>query len=96
MTDESGILSLSCLSCEEQYAVDKFKETIIQQPDGKYVVQTMFKKDVVSLRNDNFLANTRYRSFMKSLYKYPERLKAYNEAMLKMLENEKIVVVNET
>ena len=93
LTNESGIPSLSC---EEQYAVDKFKETIIRQPDGRYVVQPMFKKDAVPLKNNYFLANIRYRSLMKTLRRYPERLKAYNEAMLKMLENEEIELVNET
>ena len=93
MTNESGIPSLSC---EEQYAVDKFKETIIRQPDGRYVVQPMFKKDAVPLKNNYFLANIRYRSLMKSLRRYPERLKAYNEAMLKMLDSEEIELVNET
>ena len=93
LTNESGIPSLSC---EEQYAVDKFKETIIRQPDGRYVVQPMLKKDAVPLKNNYFLANIRYRSLMKSLHKYPERLKSYNEAMLKMLENEEIEHVNET
>ena len=81
LTNESGIPSLSY---EEQYAVDKFKETIIRQPDGRYVVQPMFKKDAVPLKNNYFLAYIRYRSIMKSLHKYPERLKAYNEAMLKI------------
>ena len=33
---------------------------------------------------------------MKTLRRYPERLKAYNEAMLKMLENEEIEIVSET
>ena len=33
---------------------------------------------------------------MKSLHRYPERLKAYNEAMLKMLENGEIEFVRET
>ena len=56
----------------------------------------MFKKDAVPLKNNYFLANIRYRSLMKSFHKYPERLKAYNEAMLKMLENEEIELVNET
>ena len=93
MTNESGIPSFRC---EEQYAVDKFKETIIRQPDGRYVVQPMFKKDAVPLKNNYFLANIRYRSLMKSLYKYPERLNAYNEAMHKMLENEETELVNET
>ena len=37
-----------------------------------------------------------YRSLMKSLHKYPERFKAYNEDMHKMLENEEIKLVNET
>ena len=82
LTNESGIPSLSY---EEQYAVDKFKETIIRQPDGRYVVQPMFKKDAVPLKNNYFLANIRYRSLMNSLHRYPERLKAYNEDMLKML-----------
>ena len=41
LTNESGIPSLSY---EEQYAVDKFKETIIRQPDGEYVVQLMLKR----------------------------------------------------
>ena len=93
MTNESGIPSISC---ETQYAVDKFKETIIWQPDGRYVVQPMFKKDAVPLRNNYFSSNIRYRSLMKSLHKYPERLKLYNEAMHKMLENEEIELVNET
>ena len=33
---------------------------------------------------------------MKSLHRYPERLIAYNEAMIKMWENEEIEIVNET
>ena len=73
LTNESGIPSLSY---EEQYAVDKFKETIIRLPDGRYAVQPMFKKDAVPLKNNYFLANIRYRSLMKSLRRYPERLKA--------------------
>ena len=33
---------------------------------------------------------------MKSLRRYPERLQAYNEAMLKMLQNQEIEEVKET
>ena len=33
---------------------------------------------------------------MRTLHKYPERLKAYNDAMTKMLENDEIELVNET
>ena len=51
------------------YGVDNVKETIIRQPDGRYVVQPMFKKDSVPLKNNYILANIRYRSFMKSLHK---------------------------
>jgi len=47
LINESGIPSLSY---EEQYAVDKFKETIIRQPDGRYVVQPMFKKMLYHLK----------------------------------------------
>ena len=93
MTNESGIPSLCC---EEQYAVHNFKEIIIRQLDGRYVVLPMFKKDAVPLKNNYFLANIRYRSLMKSLHKYPERLKSYNDAKLKILENEEIELVNET
>ena len=65
LTNESGIPSLSY---EEQYALDKFKETIIQQPYGRYVVQPMFKTDAVPLKNNYFLANIRYRSIPMNLY----------------------------
>ena len=63
LTNESGT---PYLGCEEQYAVDKFKETIIRQPHGRYVVQPMFKKDAVPVKNSYFLANIKYRSLMKS------------------------------
>ena len=86
----------SSLSSEEQYAVDRFKETIRRQPDGRYTVQPIFKKDAVPLKNNYFLANIRYRSLMKSLRRYPERLQAYNEAMQKMLQNQEIEEVKET
>ena len=43
LTNEIGI---ETLSFEEQYAVYKFKETIIRQPDGRFVVQPMLKKDL--------------------------------------------------
>ena len=51
---------------------------------------TQCSKDAVSLECNYFLANIRYRSWVKSLRRYPERLKSYNEAMLKALVNEEI------
>ena len=65
LTNESGIPSFSC---EEQYAVDKFKETIIRQPDGRYVIKAIFKKDVVPLKNNYFLPNIRYKSLIESFH----------------------------
>ena len=56
----------------------------------------MFKKDALQLKNENVLANISYRSLMKLPHKYPERLKAHNEAMLKMLENKEVELVNKT
>ena len=54
-------------SYEQEYAINLFEKTITQLADGQYVVNPLFKKESVKLRNNYFLAMTRFNSLRKSL-----------------------------
>ena len=85
----------STYSYEEEYAVNLFNKTIEQKPDGRYVVNPLFRKEALKLQNNYFLALIRYNNLMRSLKRYPERLKLYTEAMEAMLKNQEIEKVSE-
>ena len=44
LNSDEDLSNESSLTSEEHYAVDKFKEIIRRQPDGRYTVQPIFKK----------------------------------------------------
>ena len=82
-------------SYEQEYAIKLFETTIAQLPDGQYVVNPLFKKDSVKLRNNYFLAMIRFNSLRKSLKRHPDRLKLYNETLQSMIDNTTIEEVIE-
>ena len=82
-------------SYEQEYAINLFEKTITQLQDGQYVVNPLFKKDNVKLRNNYFLSLTRFNSLRKSLKRHPERFKLYNEALQGMIDDQTIEEVIE-
>ena len=82
-------------SYEQEYAINLFERTITQRSDGQYVVNPLFKKESVKLRNNYFLAMTRFNSLRKSLKRYPERFKLYNEALQSMIDDNTVEEVIE-
>ena len=82
-------------SYEQEYAINLFERIITQRSDGQYVVNPLFKKESVKLRNNYFLAMTRFNSLRKSLKRYPERFKLYNEALQSMIDDNTVEEVME-
>ena len=82
-------------SYEEEYAIKLFQSTIKQLPDGQYVVNPLFRKEAVKLRNNYFLALIRFNSLRKSLKRHRDKFDLYNTALKDMLEDETIEEVVE-
>ena len=83
-------------SYEEEYAKKNlFRKTVKQLSDGQYVVNPLFKKEAVKLRNNYFLALMRFNSLRKSLKRHPDRFSLYNDALKDMLEDQTIEEVIE-
>ena len=59
------------------------------------MVNPLFKKENVKLRNNYFLSLTRFNSLRKSLKRHPERFKLYNEALQGMIDDQTIEEVIE-
>ena len=83
-------------SYEQEYAINLFEKTITQLEDGQYVVNPLFKKESVKLRNNYFLAMIRYNSLRKSLKRHPDRFNLYNEALKAMIDDQTVEEVNES
>ena len=72
-------------SYEEEYAVNLFNKSVKQLSDGQYVVNPLFKKEAVKLKNNYYLALIRFNSLRKSLKRHSDRFSLYNNALKDML-----------
>ena len=84
-------------SYEEEYAVNLFNKSVKQLSDGQYVVNPLFKKEAVKLKNNYYLALIRFNSLRKSHKCHPDRFSLYNNALKDMLIDQTIEeVIEET
>ena len=81
--------------CPFLLPIKTFHNGIKQEPDGRYTVCPLLKKDYVPLKNNYFLALMRCRALNKSLNRDPNKKKAYEEAINQMIINEEIEKLEE-
>ena len=60
---------------EESYALDTFEKSVRREADDRYTVNPLFRKPNIRIRNNNHLAQKRYRALREIVEKDELKMK---------------------